>query len=426
MPDKQHTILVISPIHLMPVAGGGAARILAYVDFLRQSGFRVELATIPHKPEDEKQLRQRVDGLWIARRKALNTNDYPLLLKHITGALPENFKEQLRPIKRAIDKLKIQRKINAANPQSTNENSFIAQSRNPLLGLYAKQIAEEINPVAVIANFVWTARALEGLPENVLRIIDTIDIQHLRHAIAKDAGYELLRTMCTREEEIEELNFAHTLMAIQKEEQAELQKMCPDKKCILVEHAYAIPKTHTPSPPASKTIMFVGNLYEPNVIGINSFIDAVWPQIQKAVPGAKLKVIGKVCGKTHKEKGVERLGVVPDLEPYYREAAVVINPVPFGSGLKIKSVEALVQGKCLVATEAGTLGLPKTEYSAYITCVLESMSEVILDLLQNQDKRTTFENDARALAIAYYSPEKTYAALLDAINVHIDHLPSID
>ena len=51
---------------------------------------------------------------------------------------------------------------------------------------------------------------------------------------------------------------------------------------------------------------------------------------------------------------------MPDLEPYYRRAALVVVPMRLGGGTRIKVLEALAHGKALVTTSVGAEGLSLT------------------------------------------------------------------
>ena len=52
------------------------------------------------------------------------------------------------------------------------------------------------------------------------------------------------------------------------------------------------------------------------------------------------------------------LGPVDDLDPVYRRARVVVNPAVAGTGLKIKTVEALSRLRPIVTWPNGAEGLP--------------------------------------------------------------------
>jgi glycosyltransferase involved in cell wall biosynthesis len=58
--------------------------------------------------------------------------------------------------------------------------------------------------------------------------------------------------------------------------------------------------------------------------------------------------------------------MVEDLSAAYARAAVVVNPRRFGTGLSIKSIEALACGRPLVATAAGATGLEDAAGGAFL------------------------------------------------------------
>ena len=76
--------------------------------------------------------------------------------------------------------------------------------------------------------------------------------------------------------------------------------------------------------------------------------------------GIALVVAGGICSVIEAEDrkriqsfGGRVLGQVPTLEDFYREVGWIINPVGPSTGVKIKSVEALLTGRTLVTTEFG-------------------------------------------------------------------------
>jgi glycosyltransferase involved in cell wall biosynthesis len=50
-------------------------------------------------------------------------------------------------------------------------------------------------------------------------------------------------------------------------------------------------------------------------------------------------------------------GLVPDVTPYFEQAAVVVAPIRQGSGTRLKVLEALGRGKAVVATSVAAEGL---------------------------------------------------------------------
>jgi len=106
------------------------------------------------------------------------------------------------------------------------------------------------------------------------------------------------------------------------------------------------------------TVLFVGNFtYEPNVDGLRWFVAEVLPGVAAEV---RLVVVGAggVDAIGHDKNGrVHATGGVADLEPYYREAAVVICPLRAGSGTRLKILEAMGWARPVVSTTIGAAGL---------------------------------------------------------------------
>ena len=76
--------------------------------------------------------------------------------------------------------------------------------------------------------------------------------------------------------------------------------------------------------------------------------------------GIELVVAGGICATADprhlaamRTGGARVLGPVQDIEGFYREVAVVLNPVGPSTGIKIKSVEALLAGCGLITTRWG-------------------------------------------------------------------------
>jgi hypothetical protein len=409
--DDKPRILWIHPGGLLPVGGGGAARTWALIDCLRERGYAVELATCDQGIFNDG-LESRTDRLWIRNRIQPGTGAQGRrrLLKDRLKAAYRNIDPGLRLLRRLPGKWHVS--------ESTAAN-LLLRNRRRALEQYAGEIAYAAPPLAAIASYTWLAPALDHMPPGTLRIIDTIDIQHERRDAAAAAGGNLEHVMCTREQERQELNRADVLLAIQAIEKATLESMCPDREVILTEHAHQV-ADYVPSPAHSRNILYIGNRYDPNVLGLRAILERVWPALRKACPSASLTVCGRVCEAFRKPvPGVNFAGQVADLAPYYTEAAVVLNPVPYGTGLKIKTVEGLAQGRCVVCTEAGTGGLG--DPTALPLVIAEPGGEMVMQimrLLQSSDERHMLERRAWDFARDRFSAERVYGPLLARLENH--------
>jgi glycosyltransferase involved in cell wall biosynthesis len=110
-------------------------------------------------------------------------------------------------------------------------------------------------------------------------------------------------------------------------------------------------------------LLFVGQSTDPNLRAVQWFFEQVWPLIDDR--GYNLKIIGAIDLLVRKSlPGIYEayrsrfVGPVADLVPHYRVARCVIAPMVSGSGISIKTIEALGLGKPFVGTSKAFRGMP--------------------------------------------------------------------
>jgi glycosyltransferase involved in cell wall biosynthesis len=123
---------------------------------------------------------------------------------------------------------------------------------------------------------------------------------------------------------------------------------------------YYQPRLSDP-PTDGRTVVYFGLLSTvPNIDGVTHFAQSIWPRIAAAHPQARWKIIGgrpppsllALAGPR-----VELTGFVSDLRPHLAAAAAVVVPLRFGSGTRLKIVEAMAMGKAIVSTTLGAEGI---------------------------------------------------------------------
>ena len=104
---------------------------------------------------------------------------------------------------------------------------------------------------------------------------------------------------------------------------------------------------------------FIGLLsYWPNLHGVQWFVEQCWPRIKKAIPGARLRLVGKGTDGPLQPLGldVEGLGWIEDPSEEMATWSGMIVPVHLGSGTRIKIAEAFSRNCPLVSTRLGARG----------------------------------------------------------------------
>ena len=150
---------------------------------------------------------------------------------------------------------------------------------------------------------------------------------------------------------------ADVVLAIQQEEAARYRAVVPDGVEVLcVPHA--ICGTLRSAKFGAKRVLFIGNENAENTAGLRAFLQESWPQVLAAHPDAQMHVAGRVS--THAQglhPSIQTHGTVQDLGLLYDSCPIALSLATVGTGLKIKSVEALAHGCLLVATTPGLQGL---------------------------------------------------------------------
>ncbi|MGP1255959.1 MAG: glycosyltransferase [Kiloniellales bacterium] len=119
-----------------------------------------------------------------------------------------------------------------------------------------------------------------------------------------------------------------------------------------------------PRPLDPPRFLFLGNLgYPANAYGLSRFLSEAVPQLFAALPNATLEIVGNGAGPDLQAQaarlgGRVRLhGFVEDLDAALADATALIAPVLYGTGVKIKIIDALARGLPVVSTPTGVEGI---------------------------------------------------------------------
>ena len=103
--------------------------------------------------------------------------------------------------------------------------------------------------------------------------------------------------------------------------------------------------------------LFVGTYFMPNIEGVKWLAENVAPKIKNdiVVVGRNMEEI-LVDTLPHPPANLKVLGSVDDLSEYYSKAAAIVMPIFSGSGMKVKTAEAMMYGKPIVAADEALIG----------------------------------------------------------------------
>lgn len=173
--------------------------------------------------------------------------------------------------------------------------------------------------------------------------------------------------------------------------------------------------------PEKNSMLFLGSLdWQPNRDALQFLLREILPSIRAATPTATLHVVGRQPAKKLQEQvaetpGVNWVGEVPDIRPWFARAAVVLVPLRIGGGSRIKILESLAMGKAVVTTSIGAEGL---EVTSGKDCLIadgpEAFAQGVVEILRSPERAATLGRQGRALVVERYDWSRLAENLSDA------------
>ena len=153
--------------------------------------------------------------------------------------------------------------------------------------------------------------------------------------------------------------------------------------------------------------LFLGSWFRPNEIAVKYIIDNIADHINY-----KIKVIGYQFEKFDykKHENVEIIGTVDDMAEYIQNASFMILPVFDGGGMKVKTCEAIMFGKHIIASTESLEGYKLCDHIDVCNTEQEYIDAI------NNGNFNKFNEDVRMLWKVNYSLEAAKKLLISVIN----------
>jgi glycosyltransferase involved in cell wall biosynthesis len=126
----------------------------------------------------------------------------------------------------------------------------------------------------------------------------------------------------------------------------------------------------------NRKILFIGKLdWAPNKDGLKWVLDKVWPKVMERAPDLTLTIVGsgnRAWLDHYRDlKGVNIVGQVESVAPYYDDCIATIVPVFYGSGTRVKAIESSLYGRVCISTLIGVEGMGLVDGENYHRAELE-------------------------------------------------------
>lgn len=351
-------ILVISTIPTPPVCAGNSKCILEYCDLLKRIECEVHFLFIEGKNPAPKELK----NYWKDRVHVYKKKIWLELFKRIfvtvrSKILGYNHVDDFYPIG---------------------------------LTKYVKKIQDRDRFDGIIINYITLSQLF------------TADLQCKKILFAHDCmSFKKLRLNVdsfwfdlTPNQEAKGLQRSDIILSIQENETTLFKYLHPKGTVLTVYSYFKIKKQPITG---NKNILFLSGKSALNVTGIKYFIESIFPLVLREQPDARLVIGGTICEVLPivNNKNIVLMGRIDDAEQFYAMGDIAINPVYQGTGLKIKTFEALSYGKTTIVHPHSAEGI----YNPTDAPIMQGKNTVefankIIEALSNVEQRMTYSNNA--------------------------------
>jgi len=362
------SVLLVTPVFTNPPTQGNAARILALGRELKARGFRVEVV---HYVLDR------------------HSNEIALAMRREWHAVHEVSSRPHSPM---------------AFPACWGIDDWCPEQLCDVVADLAPSFD------AVITNYVWMSRVLERV-DGPLKILDTHDLFGDRHIVSKKSGLDPNWYFTSLEEEDKAFARADHVIGIQDAETQEIAHRSAGK-AITVGHPIAPWFINNRSSVVkAATFGYFGSGNPWNVRSALAFDATVarWGGVDWALAGTICRANLDLVSRPYV------FGVVDAPSDFYRHVECCVNPMAGGTGLKIKTVEALAYGKPMLGTSVAFDGLDP-RHACHKLDTIEDVVESALEYKRSPSLQSEVRDASMQLYLRYlYRVRRQYDSLASLI-----------
>ncbi|MGZ7107530.1 MAG: glycosyltransferase [Methanobacterium sp.] len=283
---------------------------------------------------------------------------------------------------------------------------------------YGRRLKKYLNDKcfdSIIIEYIHNSYYLNYIPNKGKLILDAHDIISDRSKEFKKFNYEGASYEISKKTEFAVFDIYDYVVLLCRPDHQKVLSEIGSKKTLLCP--CSIDLTRQKINKSVTNIVFIGSEFIPNRDAIEFFITHCWPKISEKYP-VQLLIYGKVCNQIQLAYNPQIVlkGYVSDLDSIYKQADIIINPVRFGAGLKIKNIEALANGVPLITTSHGARGLESPKNKAFIIAnEPQEFINAIFSLIEDFSLRLALGTNASLFIENNFSAAKCYRPLMRVI-----------
>jgi len=175
-----------------------------------------------------------------------------------------------------------------------------------------------------------------------------------------------------------------------------------------------------PDPQAPRLLMIANWATEQNVDSASFAAAEVLPEVRRRMPGARLRLVGRSperIAELAAVDGVDLIGPVDDVAAELADADVVVVPMRFGGGTRLKIIEAFAHGVPVVSTALGAEGLNALDgVHLLLRDRPDEFAAAVQTVVTDSDLRARVADAGRELYRASFRPDATVAAVTGLVD----------
>lgn len=212
---------------------------------------------------------------------------------------------------------------------------------------------DAVSPAVVVTEYLRMQYLVREISPDIITILDSHDIVSLRgisfYAFGENSGSHI-----SLDEEVALMESYNFILAISRPDYEWLRRFVRPGSAVFLPFMPLVGDLPSPVGGSTKRLVFAGANSPANATALQWFVRSVFPYLPEDIT---LSVYGDVGRSVRASERLQVHGIVENVSDIYREFGVAINPVYFGGGLKIKSLEALWAGLPLIASAEGARGV---------------------------------------------------------------------
>ncbi len=167
----------------------------------------------------------------------------------------------------------------------------------------------------------------------------------------------------------------------------------------------------------SNKIYHIGAMdWQPNIAGLDWFLNKVWNLVISKIPNAELHLAGRNMQKEKylNYKNVKVYGEVNSSEEFAADKGIMIIPVNEASGIRIKLAEAMMISKAIVSTSIGASGIENLSNNEILLADdAETFANHLVSLIQDVNLKNQLSKQAHSFSLNYFEQNACSKKIID-------------